>query len=210
MDNNLVKLFNDESIILKIRNRLPYLFQLAELESSRAGKVGMQVGSKREEILTALLIYNFGERNVETNIPITESEIDVKLFGNPISIKTISGREPNGIKLIWTVDAEKAKTFLETWYPKYDMLLAHINWDSRGALYYLPIEVQLGVFNKLGREEYIKLPKKGTNPRGIELSNNAIRMLIDSKEVSSITIDWKKQPIEYSPFKRWVEMWGDS
>ena len=45
-------------------NRLPYLFHLAELDSSRAGKIGMEVGSLRERIIVALLIYKFGEDNV--------------------------------------------------------------------------------------------------------------------------------------------------
>jgi hypothetical protein len=210
MDENLKVLFTDNSIITKIRKKLPYLFQLAELESSRAGKIGMQVGSKREEILSALLIYKFGEDNVETNIPINEPEIDVKLFGNPISIKTISGREPKGVKLIWTVDSKKARSFLETWRPKYDMILAHINWGSTGALYYIPKETQEDVFDRLGREKYIKLPKQDTNPRGVELSDDAIRMLVKSDKTLSISIEWRKEKINYSPFKRWVELWGDS
>lgn len=54
---HLGQLFEDEATIKRIKNRLPYLFQLAELESSRAGKAGMQVGSARENILVALLIY---------------------------------------------------------------------------------------------------------------------------------------------------------
>ncbi len=55
---------------------MPYLFHLAELENSRAGKVGMEIGSLRERIVVSLLIYKFGEENVETEIPITEPEID--------------------------------------------------------------------------------------------------------------------------------------
>ena len=82
------KLFTEETIVKKIQARLPELFYLAELESSRAGKVGMEVGSARERILIALLIYKFGKANVETDIPITEPEVDVKVFGNPVSIKT--------------------------------------------------------------------------------------------------------------------------
>ncbi|GFP38267.1 hypothetical protein HKBW3S44_01947, partial [Candidatus Hakubella thermalkaliphila] len=56
----------DEKLVEKIKRRLPYLFQLAELESSRAGKTGMEVGAVRERIVVALLIYKFGEANVET------------------------------------------------------------------------------------------------------------------------------------------------
>jgi hypothetical protein len=87
----------------------PNFLTLAELESSRAGKTGMEVGSVRERIIVALLIYKFGEANIETEIPITESEVDVKLFGEPVFVKTITGKSLGGVKLIWTVDAQKAK-----------------------------------------------------------------------------------------------------
>ncbi|MGB2727278.1 MAG: ThaI family type II restriction endonuclease [Halobacteriota archaeon] len=66
MSNRLIEIFEDEKLVNRIKTRLPYLFQLAELESSRAGKIGMEVGSLRERIIVALLIYKFGEANVET------------------------------------------------------------------------------------------------------------------------------------------------
>ena len=91
MRSRLIEIFEDEELVEKIKKRLPYLFQLAEIESSRAGKVGMEVGSLRERIVVALLIYKFGEANVETEIHITEPEVDVSLFGEPLSIKTITG-----------------------------------------------------------------------------------------------------------------------
>lgn len=83
MAAKLIEVFTDKNLVEKIKKRLPYLFQLAELESSRAGKTGMEVGSVRERIIVALLIYKFGESNVETEIPITESEVDVKLIKEP-------------------------------------------------------------------------------------------------------------------------------
>ncbi len=46
MARRLVEIFEDKKLVDKIGKRLPYLFQLAELESSRAGKVGMEVGSQ--------------------------------------------------------------------------------------------------------------------------------------------------------------------
>lgn len=113
MSSRLIEIFEDKKLTEKIKKRLPYLFQLAEIESSRAGKIGMEVGSLRERIMVSLLIYKFGETNVETEIPITEPEVDVKLFGEPISIKTITGKSFGGVKLIWTVDASKAKEFRE-------------------------------------------------------------------------------------------------
>jgi hypothetical protein len=84
---DITNLFTDPEIVTRIQAKLPELFYLAEIESSRAGKVGMEVGSARERILIALLIYKFGQENVETNIAITEPEVDVRVFGNPISIK---------------------------------------------------------------------------------------------------------------------------
>jgi hypothetical protein len=209
MNKHLLDLFNDARAVTKIKSRLPYLFQLAELESSRAGKIGMEVGSVREKVITALLIYKYGEENVESELPITEPEVDVKLFNQPISIKTISGKEPSGVKLIWTVDAEKAKYFLDTWHPTYDLLFVHVNWYANGGLYYIPYEVQNAVFNKIGRQGYIKLPKQGTNPRGVEISNEALRAAISNDGTKSVEINWIKESIDYNPFKRWVDLWSE-
>ena len=54
-------MFEDEVLKRRIKKCLPYLYRIAELESSRAGKIGMQVGSVRESIIVALLVYKFGE-----------------------------------------------------------------------------------------------------------------------------------------------------
>ena len=113
MNRKIREIFSDKEIVVKIQNKLPKLFHLAELESSRAGKIGMEVGSLREKIIVALLIYKFGEENIRSEIPITESEIDVEVHGNPISIKTITCKTPAGVKLIWTVDAKKALEFIK-------------------------------------------------------------------------------------------------
>jgi hypothetical protein len=40
-------------------------------------------------------------------------------------------------------------------------------------------KVQLDIFNQIGRHEYIKLPKAGTNPQGVEMTGNALKMLIE-------------------------------
>ena len=89
-----------------------------------------------------MLIYKFGEANVETEIPITKPEVDVKLFGKPISIKTITGKSFGGVKLIWTVDTQKAREFRETYYPHCNIILIQISWGSIGGFYYIPLEAQ--------------------------------------------------------------------
>jgi len=50
MSRGLMEIFEDKELVNRIKNKLSYLFQLAELESSRAGKTGMEVGSLRERI----------------------------------------------------------------------------------------------------------------------------------------------------------------
>jgi len=209
MSSKLIELFKDTELVNRIKNKLPYLFQLAELESSRAGKIGMEVGSLREKIIIALLIYKFGGTNVETEIPITEPEIDVKLFGKPISIKTITGKGFSGVKLIWTVDAQKAREFRENYYPKCDIILVQINWGGEGGFYYIPVEIQKEIFDGIGREKYIKLPKPGTNPRGVEISKEALTMLVNHKLTKVIKINWIKTKVDYNPYKRWVDYWRE-
>lgn len=209
MQHPLKEIFNDENLVKKIQKRLPYLFQIAELESSRAGKVGMEVGTVRERIITALLIYKFGEENVETDLPITEPEIDVKVFNKPISIKTITGKSLSGVKLIWTVDAQKSREFLQNYYPGCDIIFTQIIWNSTGGLYYIPVEIQRELFEEIGKEKYISLPKEGTNPRGVEITKEALKWLIEDKRTYRIMIDWFRTEIKFNPYKRWIELWGE-
>ncbi len=207
MENKIEKIFSDIIIIKKIRDKLPKLFELANLESSRAGKIGMEVGSVREKIIIALLIYKFGKENVETEIPITEPEIDVKVFKKPISIKTISSKYLTSIKLIWTVDAKKAIEFQKNYEPSCDMILTHINWEDTGGFYFIPVNVQNEVLKNIGKKNYIKLPKAGTNPRGVEMTGNALKALINHSMTKQIEIDWKKENINFKPYKKWIELW---
>jgi len=209
MSNRLIEIFEDEKLIERIQKRLPHLFQLAEFESSRAGRIGMEVGSVRERIIVALLIYKFGEANVESEIPITEPEVDVMLFGEPISVKTITGNSFGGVKVIWTVDAEKARQFSEAYQPMCDMLFVQINWGKEGGFFYIPIKVQKRLLDKTGRKSYIKLPKAGTNPRGVEITKEALTSLVEDDETKSIKINWQKTKIEFNAYKRWVDLWRE-
>lgn len=209
MSSRLGELFEDPNLRERIREKLPYLFHLAELESSRAGKTGMEVGSARERIIVALLIYKFGVGNIETEIPITEPEVDVKLFGQPVSVKTITGKGFNGVKLIWTVDAQKAIEFREGYVPRCDMLLVQINWNNKGGFYYIPLDVQKRLFKRIGKNSYIKLPKPGTNPRGVEITKEALTLLVGDSDTKSIEILWNRSGMDYNPYKRWLDYWRE-
>jgi hypothetical protein len=210
MSSQLGEIFSDNKTIQKIQAKLPILFNLAELEASRAGKIGMEVGSLREKIIIGLLIYKYGEQNIDVNIPITEPEVDVRLFGKPISIKTITGQ--GGVKAVWTVDAESARGFISNYVPKADILLVQIQWGKIGNFYYIPLETQLIVFQELGRDRYFNLPKPGTNPRGVEFSKEALVTLQGEKGVEAIDINWKHSDSKVAiieAYRRWVDYWRE-
>lgn len=213
MMKRLDDVFEDAKLVKLIKHKLPNLFNIAELESSRAGKIGMEVGSVREKILIALLIYKFGENNVKTDIPITEPEIDVIVYDRPISIKTVTD---NGrIKLSWTVDQAKSIEFKSNFKPSCDLLLAQIKWNlsgknNPGGLFFIPQETQMLVLQKLGKDDYIKLPPEGTNPRGVELTSLALSLLLEHEKTKKIEIVWNKLQTEYNPYKRWVDYWKEA
>src|SRR3990167_6908787 len=205
---DIKELFTDNITVSEIQAKLPKLFRIAEIESSRAGKIGMEVGSLREKVIGGLLIYKFGEVNVNTEIPITESETDVILAGKNLSVKTITGN--GGVKAVWTVDAESSKNFVDNYVPKCDILLIQIWWgEDKDSFFFIPLEVQKEIFSSIRGEKYLKMPKAGTNPRGIEFSKEAIQRMLQHSKTLKIKINWVKQDIPYNIYKRWVDLWKE-
>jgi hypothetical protein len=201
-------LFTDKHTISEIQSKLPKLFRIAEIESSRAGKIGMEVGSLREKVIGGLLIYRFGEDKINTEIPITEPETDVIVNGENLSVKTITGN--GGVKAVWTVDAESSKNFINNYVPKCDILLIQIWWgENKDSFFFIPVEVQKEVFSKFGREKYLKMPKAGTNPRGVEFNKEAIQKMLQHSKTMKIKINWVKQDIPYNVYERWVDFWKE-
>lgn len=199
-------LFEDEVIVSKIQNKLPKLFRVAEIETSRAGKIGMEVGSVREKIISALLIYKFGKENVDINIPITEPETDVIVGNNDISIKTITAN--GGVKAVWTVDAQSSQNFINNYKPKCDIILVQIWWGlEKNSFFLIPLEVQEEIFKKLGKNNYLNLPKAGTNPRGVEFNRLAIEEMLNHPETLKIKIRWDRGNLKHDVYERWVEYW---
>lgn len=113
------------------------------------------------------------------------------------------------MKLIWTVDTHKAKEFRENYYPHSDILLVQINWNDIGGFYYIPLNVQKVLFDRIGKHNYIKLPKPGTNPRGVEITKEALSNLVGDSESRSISIHWQMTRIEFNSYRRWVDLWGE-
>ena len=206
------KLFDDELMVRRVKNKLPRLFQLAELESSRNGKIGMEIGSVRERILIALLMYKFGIDIVNPDIPITEPEIDVYVDDTPLSIKTVTltGNKTTSVKLIWTVDHEKALEFKNTYIPSCDMMLAQIRWNGEGKLLLFSKESQQTILNTIGRDRYIKMPKRNTNARGVEITPEALMLLEQCDDTRCIDINFVRKKMDYREvYTKWLDAWTD-
>ena len=203
-------IFDDPSISQKLKDKLPYLFQLAEIDNSRNGKLGMEIGSARERILIAFLVYNFGDKDINANIPITSPETDVMVFNKPLSIKTFSNNSIKGVKLIWTTDQLKIKEFIDSYKSECDILLIHINWNAVGGIYLITKECQNEIFQQCGNKNYFKIPKEGTNSRGVEISDEAIRDCVAHTSTKHIAIDWiRDENLVYNQYERWIELWNE-
>lgn len=198
-------LFSNKEAISEIQKKLPKMFLIAEIESSRAGKMGMEVGSLRERVIISYFIYKFGEWNVKVNLPPTEHEVDVLVNDKPYSIKTITGN--GGVKAVWTVDRERVLDFIKKYTPQCDIILVNIRWGENGGIFLIPLEAQKEIAMQL-KNAYLKAPKPGTNPRGIEFSKEAMTRLLVHPKTLKIVIQWKKEVISYDVFGRWVEAWA--
>jgi hypothetical protein len=72
------------------------------------------------------------------------------------------------------------------------MLLAIVRWGGTGGFYGIPLQAQTDVFKALGKERYLRLPKRGTNPRGVEISPEAVEALLDHPLAKALTIEWRR------------------
>jgi hypothetical protein len=89
------------------------------------------------------------------------------------------------------------------------MLLVQINWVQEGGFYYIPVNVQKKLFDRIGRKKYIKLPKAGTNPRGVEITKEALTGLVEDSDTKIIKINWQRSDIKFNPYSRWIDLWKD-
>jgi len=161
----------------------------------------------------AVLTQKHNFKNIKVVCDDVVPQVDVFVKGEPLSIKTIStktSRLRGGIKLVWTVDAKKAMEFKNNYMPKCDFLLVQITWGGIGKLCLFSLESQQKVLNCIGRDRYIKLPKEGTNPRGAEISSEAIDLLLECEDTRVIEIEFIRGEIDYREvYTKWLDAWTD-
>ena len=189
-----------------IKSKLPKLFEIAEVESTRGGKIGMEVGILRERVLTSFFISKVGEDNVDSDSSATENSKDVQVNGDDISIKTFTGSGYSGVKIFWTSDTESAKRVMDTYTPKFDLIVANINWGSnKGGLYYVDKQTQRQVMDSVGRDKFLKI-SSGSNNRGITYGTDVLKKLPNHENTLKIEIDWVKTNEKFNIFERWVKL----
>ena len=189
-----------------IKSKLPKLFEIAEVESTRGGKIGMEVGILRERVLTSFFISKVGEDNVDSDSSATENSKDVQVNGDDISIKTFTGSGYSGVKIFWTSDTESAKRVMDTYTPKFDLIVANINWGSnKGGLYYVDKQNQRQGMDSDGRNKFLKI-SSGSNNRGITYGTDVLKKLLNHENTLKIEIDWVKTNEKFNIFERWVKL----
>jgi len=189
-----------------VKSKLPKLFEIAEVESTRGGKIGMEVGILRERILTSFFISKAGEENVNGDSSATENSKDVQVNGDDISIKTFTGSGYSGVKIFWTSDTESAKRVMDNYTPEFDLIVANINWGSnKGGLYYVDKQTQRQVMDSVGRNKFLKI-SSGSNNRGITYGTDVLKKLLNHENTLKIEIDWVKTNEKFNIFERWVKL----
>jgi len=53
------------------------------------------------------------------------------------------------------------------------------------------------------------LPKAGTNPRGVEISKEALLKILSDKGTKSVKLFWQRAKVEYDPYRRWIDYWRE-
>lgn len=190
---------------------LPTLFNRVDEENRRGNKLNMGVGFARERILVALFMYVYGIGSVKFPARVSP-EMDIKVNGHPVSIKTKTGSGTTGVKLVWTSDREQINKFCSSYIPASELLYVNIIWDSTGLFYLVPLSTQIEIYNELTPEGYMKLPREGTNSRGVEISYKAMKKILSHPATRSIKILWNKDTSllggkDWTPYSRWLKSW---
>ena len=194
-----------------IQEKTPIVFEYATRIASRGGKISPEVGVHRERAVIALLKKYFGEENVDDD-PGQKPELDVRLFGLQISIKTITG-DLGGIKASWSGDENTTDGFIETYAPSCDIILVQIPDFKAGRhdgfFFLIPLSVQEEILGVLGNNGYLKKLRAGTNNRGIEFDREAMQRMTKHAETRCIVIPWAEDiDLEFDPITEWIKRWS--
>lgn len=194
----------------RVQRILPTMFNMVELENKRGEKLGMEVGTARERVIIAMFMYIYGSDVVKFP-PSTSSEIDVLVNGNPVSIKTkMNAASGAGVKLVWTSDWDRVDQFVDEYMPTSHLLFINVTWGEESGFYLIDRSTQRELWRDMGRD-YFKIPRRGTNPRGVEMSREAMLAIQGHKDTLSMMILWNRPDSllrDRHLYGRWVDLWN--
>ncbi len=183
-----------------IRQKLPPAFQIVEDEL----KGNPAVGLLREQVILGMLIAFLGEDKVVVVPSGVNPDIDCYIESEPLSIKTVSFS--GGIRLKWTSNALKAEEFIDSYEPIGHLLVIRIAWGKTGTIRFIPLDVQKGVFLRIGVAGYLDY-RSSTNTRGVNLSQVAELALNRHPQSVPLSIVWKRSEAIINPIDKWVDYW---
>ena len=202
MNNLIVEMLKSVDYMTRIRKKLPPAFEMVQQQAS-----GPEVGVLREGVLIGMFMAFLGEGRIVPNTNAVQADIDCYVADIPLSIKTVTGNNMGGIRVKWTSDQEKAREFIDSFSPEYDLLIVRILWENEGRISYIPVEAQQKAFGKLG-VKYLDY-RQGTNTRGINLSREALTTLESDPDSVVRQLEWFKSVQPQSRYDRWVSYWQD-
>lgn len=203
MNPCIQRLFDNREMISKLAELLPFGFELA---ASRFSGSNPAIGKFREDCLAGFFASRFGG-DMEPADSGTTRGLDIRLCGEPISIKTRTG--DGAVKVIWTADSAKVKEEYKRFSPDCDILLINIFWkEIKDSIFFFTKEVQCDTMQEMTKDKYLKVGT-GTNHRGIEISADAIRKMKSDERTLRHQVHWKKMGLNTLPYLEWKNMWDE-
>lgn len=199
MNDLIVQMLQSPDKLERIRKKLPPAFELVAQQTR-----GPEVGNLRESVLIGMFMAFLGESRVSPDTEVVEA--DCAIGDVPLSIKTVTGKTRNNVRIKWTVDQERVREFIDAFAPGCDLLIVRILWDGEGRISYIPLEAQQRVFAALGKPHYLDY-RPGTNTRGVNLSGSALTELEQAAESVIVPLRWFRSVKPQSLYDRWVSYW---
>jgi len=194
---------------------LPLAFEKADIEASRVrlnkrtglahSAPGQEVGVLRERVIFGFLISQLGEANVQLPSP-GASMVDASLGGEPLEIKTVTGRGLVTAK--WTSDNRSVDQVFEEFSFTSDMLLVRIWWDSyQDSVFYIPFEVLDEATTAVA--DFLQ-SQRGTNNRGVKIKDAFMKQVERHDGTVRVPIHWRggDQDIQ-APIVRYIRYWTE-
>lgn len=174
----------------QVQNHLCVLYGISQGECTRNGKLNMEIGVHRENDLKSVLKFHLHDYIVcEVDNKVT---FDLICQGEKFSIKHTSRKlENSNIKIKWTSDNEQVQKHIELLLmcnekDYHHLIISSVNFQSNELEIYVIHKNTLMTFVSINREDSFK-SRTGKNNRGIELSSNCLKHLLNN-HVSKIKI----------------------